>query len=111
MKRTSTFIALNCALVATLVLTGCERTAEDIARPTAARVTSTDAPEIARRGGEWVVITVGQGKSGEKVASSWYLLRFRDDSTAKLLWSMPGHYARERVRYSQQGNVVTISGA
>ena len=111
-RRLTTLIGLAIAFVALLALTGCERTAHDIANPgVRASIPLANVPEIATRGGEWVVITVGQGKSGDKVASSWYLLRFRDDGTAKLLWSTPGHYARERVQYNQTGDVVTISGS
>ena len=112
MSGISKLAALNIALLAVLMLIGCERTAQDISIPaTRTGTAAVEAPEIARIGGEWVVITVGQGKSGEKVASSWYLLRFRDDGTARLLWATPAHYARERVHYSQQGNVVTIAGS
>ncbi|QSX75457.1 hypothetical protein HIV01_002635 [Lysobacter arenosi] len=115
MQTTRTFSGLaGCLLVllALLLLAGCERRSVDIGQaPEPGAESASPAPGISRTGGEWVVITTGAGRSGEKVASSWYLLRFRADSTVKLLWVMPGHFARERVAYSQVGDVITLRGA
>jgi len=103
---------LMLALLGTLLLAGCDFRSVDVGQPREQSPrTSAPPPGISQMGGEWVVITTGTGKKGDKVASSWYLLRFREDSTAKLLWVTPGHYARERVSYTQEGGVVTLQGA
>ncbi|MGO4220721.1 DUF5692 family protein [Lysobacter sp. TAF61] len=99
-------------LLGILLLGGCDVRSVDIGQtPGEGGEASAAPPGISQMGGEWVVITAGTGKSGEKVASSWYLLRFREDGTVKLLWVTPGHYARERVSYSQEDDVVTLHGA
>ena len=111
MKCTSILLSLTLAFLLSL-LAGCDPRSTYVPPPPArAAVPAADVPMIARAGGEWVVIAEGQGKNGEKVASSWYLLRFHDDSTAKLIWVMPGNSAREVVNYTQNGDIVTLAGA
>ncbi|KOP38786.1 hypothetical protein DBB36_22410 [Flavobacterium sp. WLB] len=100
------------ALLLILLLSGCDQRSFEVFENDTQQTLSADKiPAIAKQKGEWVVITEGQGKSGEKVASSWYLLRFREDSTVKLIWTMPAHYARERLNYTQVGNIITINGS